>query len=878
MAANIPLHQEEEISRMARKHPILPAATLSFFLLLTLISTTTQTPAQEERATDTTSSENPILDLYQKVINGKIPLDQAIALAERSSKDWAADTTDIAVCLNKVASLFEEQNYQDAYVLASLTWEVARKSASSRLQAASAHALADAIFYTGDKRLADKRIDLYNLALEYSQSEGNKTAVASIHNSLGTAYSDLPTGDRGENLQKAIQCYHAALEIRTKEQFPTDYATTQNNLGTAYQDLPTGDRGENLQKAIQCYNAALEIYTREQFPVYYALTQNNMGYLYWSEDRYPEAHQAYREALGTLGILFGKTLTRTGQRGLAEEMAKGYRKMAYTCSKLGKHGEAVEWLERGKCRLYSQSLAQRDATSPKADPEDVKEFHELVRRIENLERTLEEKGYQKEDLEALAQARADLAAVSERISKADPDFLATAEPINLEQTKALVPDSDSTALVIINVTEKGGTAYFLYGEERRFTENDVIPLYHFSKDSLNQLLFEDTLTDSLGKSYGAWLSSYARLKDARAHYHAALEELKSNPCHESLNKFEQADKELKMAKLAWTATISFVTRELYSNLWNPIIKHIGTRKPPIKHIVLLTDGALRLLPLHAAHYDSGGQKHYVLEKYTISYAPSCYVLDRCKGRYSRMSKRGVLAIANPTRDLPCSEVEAYAIASLTSEAYQVLRGFNATCNKIKYETTRFGSLHFSCHGLYNWENPLESYLMVANKDHLTLSDVQRDIDLRGSRLVTLSACETGIVDAWEQAADYVGMAAGFLQAGAPAVVSPLWAVHEISTALLMDRFYQEMQNDLSPAEALQKAQLWMLQATTNSIDAAKRSLLQRAQKNALWASSGADTLCEQRLYPLPSQEAQQPDRPYSHSYYWASCTLTGWGG
>jgi hypothetical protein len=35
---------------------------------------------------------------------------------------------------------------------------------------------------------------------------------------------------------------------------------TQNNLGIAYQNLPTGDRGVNLQKAIACYEATIRGY------------------------------------------------------------------------------------------------------------------------------------------------------------------------------------------------------------------------------------------------------------------------------------------------------------------------------------------------------------------------------------------------------------------------------------------------------------------------------------------------------------------------------------------------------------------------------------------------------------------------------------------
>ena len=84
--------------------------------------------------------------------------------------------------------------------------------------------------------------------------------IAGCQNNLGNAYSDLPTGDRGANLQQAIACYQAALRVYTEREFPVDWAMTQNNLGAAYSDLPTGDRGANLQQAISCYEAAIRGY------------------------------------------------------------------------------------------------------------------------------------------------------------------------------------------------------------------------------------------------------------------------------------------------------------------------------------------------------------------------------------------------------------------------------------------------------------------------------------------------------------------------------------------------------------------------------------------------------------------------------------------
>ena len=59
-------------------------------------------------------------------------------------------------------------------------------------------------------------------------------------NNLGIAYSDLPTGDRGENLRRAIACYEAALRVYTEADFPSDWAVTQNNLGIAYSEPPDG--------------------------------------------------------------------------------------------------------------------------------------------------------------------------------------------------------------------------------------------------------------------------------------------------------------------------------------------------------------------------------------------------------------------------------------------------------------------------------------------------------------------------------------------------------------------------------------------------------------------------------------------------------------
>src|SRR5205807_4161983 len=111
----------------------------------------------------------------------------------------------------------------------------------------------------------------------------------------------------------------------------------------------------------------------------------------------------------------------------------------------------------------------------------------------------------------------------------------------------------------------------------------------------------------------------------------------------------------------------------------------------------------------------------------------------------------------------------------------------------------------------DWNDPPASGLELAD-DRLTLAELQQgEVDLSTARLVTLSACETGISDVLQGSAEeYVGIPAGFLLAGAPCVVSSLWAVSDLSTALLMERFYQNhLESKMYFAAALHEAQRWV---------------------------------------------------------------------
>ncbi|MBU1651306.1 CHAT domain-containing protein, partial [bacterium] len=80
------------------------------------------------------------------------------------------------------------------------------------------------------------------------------------------------------------------------------------------------------------------------------------------------------------------------------------------------------------------------------------------------------------------------------------------------------------------------------------------------------------------------------------------------------------------------------------------------------------------------------------------------------------------------------------------------------------------------------------------------------LELDSCQLIALTACETGS-GVTMSGDDIAGVSRGFMVAGTPRLVSSLWEIDDLATAILVKHFYRNMKGGDAPASALQKAQI-----------------------------------------------------------------------
>ncbi len=290
----------------------------------------------------------------------------------------------------------------------------------------------------------------------------------------------------------------------------------------------------------------------------------------------------------------------------------------------------------------------------------------------------------------------------------------------------------------------------------------------------------------------------------------------------------------------------------------------------ITKLILIPHQDLHPFPLHALFSNN----------FTITYLPSAQIgknLSVTSAANLTDSSPKLLSIEHPQstglKPLLFAEIESSVISQMFANPTRIADA-NATRAQVETELKKPHTIfHFTGHGTHNFNNPSQSALALSGDDKFTLAEIAKT-SFSGYELISLSACETAITGNQTITAEYVGLVSGFLRQGASYVLSTLWTVDEISSALIVIRFYQFFKAGATPTAALKLAQNWLRTVTY-------AQLAKWYAKLATDEMQDADYGCWQRLGSLARNSQKNSDKmnssepPYQHPYFWAGFTLTG---
>jgi CHAT domain-containing protein len=301
-------------------------------------------------------------------------------------------------------------------------------------------------------------------------------------------------------------------------------------------------------------------------------------------------------------------------------------------------------------------------------------------------------------------------------------------------------------------------------------------------------------------------------------------------------------------------------------LWTAVMSRVLEALPDgANALTVVTDGVLGLLPLHAARGDGPA----VIDRIQLRIAPNAAALEAARAiAATPPGAAGVVAAVPAVPDevpLPFAAAELHAVAAIAPDTTRLV-GEQATVPAVSSLLGGRRFVHLACHGFMNAQDPGLSAIVLAGGEPLTLVQVMR-LGLSGTRLVVLSACESGMTEIGVQE-EKASLPSGFLLAGAAGVVASLWSVDDRSTMLLVVRMHELLAGGTEPAAALRAAQVWLR-------DTPPRHLHEWAQGHAAaMAAAGAPADDVARMAGAVDG-LEGDDTFFTHPYHWAGFSYFG---
>ena len=715
---------------------------------------------------------------------------------------------DLAESLHNLAGLYYSMGrYQQAEPLLTEALEMYRRLLGEEHPSVASSLLNLAVLYQLMGRYQQAE-PLYTQALEMWRRLLGKEhpSVAITLNNLAVLYQLMG------KYQQAEPLYTQALEMRRRllgDEHPS-VASSLNNLGLLYQFMGRYQQAEPL------YTQSLEMRRRllgNEHPSV-ATSLNNLAGLHQSQGNIEQALEFLEAGLDIQELNLERNLVAGAEKQKREYMKtiSGTRDRAISLHHYSAPdderaaGLALTTILRRKGRLldfltHSQQLLRKrlDFQSQKL----LDRLNNTRTQIANLTYNRPENLPLEEYLDQLNKLRNQEQELVVKISRRSREFAQINQPVTIETIQQLIPLD--TALV-------------------EFVEYKP---YNPQKGSFGNPRYAAYVLRSKGAPQGIDLGEVDALKPLWETLELSLQTV-----YLPIPKVKQA------------------ARNVDEKLMAKVRPLLGDSR----RILLSPDGYLNLIPFEALVDEDN---RYLVESYGFSYLTSGRDLLRLSNPNPKLTQPVLLGAPdfdnsaqtralgeenqivatrslrdfNPSEwglsPLPGALEEVNAIAKMLD--VEPLLGAQANEAALK-QVIRPRILHIATHGFFK-EIPdseeftsgdnalLQSWLALAginnNKPDNDLEDgiftalEATGLNLSGTKLVVLSACDTGLGNISAGEGIY-GLRRALVIAGSESQVISLWAVDDEATKYLMVSYYQGLQDNQGRSEALRRVQLQML--------------------------------------------------------------------
>lgn len=738
---------------------------------------------------------NNLAKLHQalgKYNEAETEFSEALALSDQ----FFGDGMQKAILLNNKAMLFQTVGrYDEAAEVMKEAMKASSKGPKKTFQSFDNRKfkinLAFIYQLSGKLTEAETAFQEIKKVFEDRKQTGN-AEYAGLLNQMGILYIQMGKPEKVEELLKKSKAVYK--ERFTEEN--TYYAKVTNDLGNFYRmQARYEDAEKQLNKALHIRETLLGTKHPD-----YVRTQENLAILYWKTGKLEQAYMMYREVMDKTIDFINQYFPpmseaeKTSYWDITAPRFQRFYNFAIEASATMKYvaQDFYDYNLATKALLLNATNKVKDGILKSKNEDLIKEYLSWLDQKEQLARlytlSKEELKQQKINLSELERAAN---ATEKSLSSKSAEFSAgySTQKSSYKQILALLNDSEAVV--------------------------DIIRVRGF---------VQDFTTDSR---------------------YVALILKKGSEMPQMVMMENGAELEKKYAKFYRNAVQQKVTDDYsYEQYWTKIEKELAGKKL----IYISPDGVYNQMNLNTLKRPD---QDYVVNRYDLVIIGNSKDLIALKARKTSVPKKNAFLLGFPdygTPDivsLPGTKVEIDGVAKvLKTSGYQITQVMAKDATEKNIKSVKAPSLvHIATHGYFlqdagegegsvfgvNAEsasrNPLlRSGLILAgagksitgggsditsNDNGILTAYEAMNLDLEGTNLVILSACETGLGDIKSGEGVY-GLQRAFQVAGAEALIMSLWKVDDAATQMLMTNFYNNWIKLGNKQKAFKQAQLQLM--------------------------------------------------------------------